>query len=162
MVYRLSDNTTKYICLVCDKMYTSRYNIRMHMNFHTGNNGHKCIFCGKTFGHKHVYDSHLRTHTGERLFSCDKCNRKFGDRSNCSSHRKRCPGTLISNTCSPPESQARSINIAPNVSITPIKKNDEFNTDSCEELALTFEPQIVSVTGGRNLSDELTNMGYDP
>ena len=42
------------------------------------------------------------------------------------------------------------------MSITPIKKG---SADSV--LALNFEPQIVSVTGGENM-EELTNMGYDP
>ena len=31
------DQPSKYICLVCSKTYTSRYNIRMHLNMHTGN-----------------------------------------------------------------------------------------------------------------------------
>ena len=33
------DQPSKYICLVCSKTYTSRYNIRMHLNMHTGENG---------------------------------------------------------------------------------------------------------------------------
>merc|ERR1719410_2833969 len=135
MIYRLSDTSCRYICLVCDKMYTSRYNIRMHMNLHSGNNVHKCAFCGRNFAHKHVYESHVRTHTGERPFSCGKCERKFGDRSNCSSHRKRCLGTGNTAGPTPPESpvpaaaaansspinnpvgnlkSGQSINIAPN------------------------------------------------
>ena len=156
VVHKESETTTKFICLVCDKMYTSRYNIRMHMNLHSGNNVHKCRFCNKTFGHKHVFDSHVRTHTGERPFSCGKCDRRFGDRSNCSSHRKRCPGGAGNAVLSPPDSPNESFTIAPNVSITPIKKG---SADSV--LALNFEPQIVSVTGGENM-EELTNMGYDP
>lgn len=192
MIYRLSDTSSRYICLVCDKMYTSRYNIRMHMNLHSGNNVHKCAFCGRNFAHKHVYESHVRTHTGERPFSCGKCERKFGDRSNCSSHRKRCTGSNSGPT--PPESpvpavspinpsnlkSGQSINIAPNVSITPINKSKkadssdtsesgifeypEMDTDTLEDLALTFEPQIVSVQSiSANEPDdkaELINMGY--
>ena len=192
MIYRLSDTSSRYICLVCDKMYTSRYNIRMHMNLHSGNNVHKCAFCGRNFAHKHVYESHVRTHTGERPFSCGKCERKFGDRSNCSSHRKRCTGTGSAPT--PPESpvpaispinpgnlkSGQSINIAPNVSITPINKTKkadssdtsesgifeypEMDTDTLEDLALTFEPQIVSVqsiSGTEQANKtELINMGY--
>ena len=187
MIYRLSDTSNRYICLVCDKMYTSRYNIRMHMNLHSGNNVHKCSYCGRHFAHKHVYESHLRTHTGERPFSCGKCDRKFGDRSNCSSHRKRCNG--LSNVPTPPDSpeqtngpapannlrSGRSINIAPNVSITPISKNK--NTEESEigmfdhvnieidndDQQTSFDPQIVSVQTVNNNGDEeedLVNMGY--
>ena len=156
VVHQVNESLTKFICLVCDKMYTSRYNIRMHMNLHTGTNLYKCTFCTKTFGHKHVYESHVRTHTGERPFHCGKCDRRFGDRSNASSHRKRCTGHAV---LSPPESPAESFSIAPNVSITPIRKVME--APAQETLALSFEPQIVSVTGGEHM-EELTNMGYDP
>lgn len=187
MIYRLSDTSNRYICLVCDKMYTSRYNIRMHMNLHSGNNVHKCSYCGRHFAHKHVYESHVRTHTGERPFSCGKCDRKFGDRSNCTSHRKRCNG--LSNVPTPPDSpeqttspgpvhnlrSGRSINIAPNVSITPISKNKnseetemfdhadiEIDNGNDNEVT-TFDPQIVSVESVNNNVDEeedLVNMGY--
>ncbi len=147
MAYRLPDGSQRYICLVCEKMYTSRYNIRMHMNLHTGNNVHTCRYCGRKFAHKHVYESHLRTHTGERPFACEKCERKFGDRSNCASHMKRCglhgganSGSNNNNSDSSPvvkqeqeeeeeektvdESRMMpgSISIAPNVSLTPISK----------------------------------------
>ena len=42
MTIRLSEFSHKYICLVCNKAYTSRYNIRMHCNMHTGKNVHRC------------------------------------------------------------------------------------------------------------------------
>ena len=183
MIYRLSDTSNRYICLVCDKMYTSRYNIRMHMNLHSGNNVHKCSYCGRHFAHKHVYESHLRTHTGERPFSCGKCDRRFGDRSNCTSHRKRCNG--LSTVPTPPDSpepaqslrSGRSINIAPNVSITPISKtkNTESNDSGMFDQAdieidndkdneeTSFDPQIVSVESINNNAEEeedLVNMGY--
>uniref|UniRef100_A0A0K2T1G1 Zinc finger protein 62 homolog [Danio rerio] n=1 Tax=Lepeophtheirus salmonis TaxID=72036 RepID=A0A0K2T1G1_LEPSM len=90
MIHRMSDYTTRYICLICCKAYTSRYNIRMHMNLHLGRNVHSCKFCGRFFAHKHVYESHLRTHTGEKPFPCNRCGRPFSDRSNCSAHQKKC------------------------------------------------------------------------
>ena len=200
MIYRLSDTSSRYICLICDKMYTSRHNIRMHMNMHSGNNVHKCGYCGRHFAHKHVFESHVRTHTGERPFSCGKCERRFGDRSNCSSHRKRCTGVLTAPT--PPDSPVpapshapaprspvqslrpgRSINIAPNVSITPITKPKKLDTSDTSESGIFdntdpeldpdnveeeenddegFDPQIVSVQSmiEGNPEDDFVNMGY--
>ena len=184
MIYKLSDTSNRFICLVCDKMYTSRYNIRMHMNLHSGNNVHKCQYCGRHFAHKHVFESHVRTHTGERPFECGKCERRFGDRSNASSHRKRCNG--VGSAPTPPDSPAESpapilrsgqtINIAPNVSITPITKNKADTSDTSEsgifehtdheiemdndEAEEGFDPQIVSVTGGGDEEEDLVNMGY--
>ena len=194
MIYRLSDTSNRYICLACDKMYTSRYNIRMHMNLHSGNNVHKCGYCGRHFAHKHVYESHVRTHTGERPFACGKCDRRFGDRSNCSSHRKRCTG--VGNVPTPPESpdpdvpasssspvsnlrSGRSINIAPNVSITPITKTKKADSSDTSESGIFdntdhdmeemdnedqegFGPQIVSVQSmnGDEEEEDFVNMGY--
>merc|ERR1712079_568484 len=65
-----TEGSTRFICLICSKSYTSRYNIRMHRNMHTGKNVHRCRFCFRHFAHKHVYESHVRTHTGERPFAC--------------------------------------------------------------------------------------------
>ena len=185
MIYRISDTSHRYICLVCDKVYTSRYNIRMHMNLHNGTNIHTCTFCGRKFAHKHVFESHVRTHTGERPFACEKCGRRFGDRSNCSSHMKRCPavsGGVQGLAEQMEEEESNSINIAPNVSITPIKRlkvEDEETGESLSEnspaqdpLKLKFCPQIVSVQSmsfianlNNNItpanSDDFVNMGYD-
>ncbi len=87
---RLSDSSVRYTCLLCGKIYTSRYNIRMHLNMHTGRNVHTCEHCGRFFAHKHVFESHVRTHTGERPFACTRCGKAFGDRSNCTAHQKKC------------------------------------------------------------------------
>ena len=177
LAYKVTDTSFKYFCLVCDKMYTSRYNIRMHMNLHSGNNVHTCTFCGRKFAHKHVYESHVRTHTGERPFACERCDRRFGDRSNCSSHMKRCLGR-ISGSLDPQspssDKSSESISIAPNVSITPIKRvkresdeeqdrlNELMETQSEDPLTLTFKPQIVAVQSMSfdNNNDEFENMGY--
>ena len=141
----------------------------MHMNLHTGNNVHTCEHCNRKFAHKHVYESHVRTHTGERPFACEKCDRRFGDRSNCASHMKRCTGV------NEEKERGESINIAPNVSITPIKRvkkeidEEEIKTeheegDTFEEdpLRTSFKPQIVSVHSmtGNNNNVEFENMGY--
>ena len=174
MVFRVSDTSNRYICLVCDKVYTSRYNIRMHMNLHNGTNIHTCSFCGRKFAHKHVFESHVRTHTGERPFACEKCGRRFGDRSNCSSHMKRCFG-VISEVPTPvgdEENESKSINIAPNVSITPIRKLKIENTEDGsniseagqDPLTISFAPQIISVQSmsvNNNNDDDFVNMGYD-
>jgi Zinc finger, C2H2 type len=131
MAYRLPDGGQRYICLVCEKMYTSRYNIRMHMNLHTGNNVHTCTFCGRRFAHKHVYESHVRTHTGERPYACDKCDRKFGDRSNCASHMKRCclaaGGASNNNNNNSPESSS------PMNSVLKVEKEDAEEEEEKEE-----------------------------
>jgi hypothetical protein len=191
MAYRLPDGSQRYICLVCEKMYTSRYNIRMHMNLHTGNNVHTCRYCGRKFAHKHVYESHLRTHTGERPFACEKCERKFGDRSNCASHMKRCGlhgnssnyNNSDSSASSPVVKQEKeeeeeektvdesrmmpgSISIAPNVSLTPISKlkNPEENKPRLFHIGPAFTAAgfaAVPLSGG-GVANGYTVVGQPP
>ena len=191
MVYRLPDGSQRYICLVCEKMYTSRYNIRMHMNLHTGNNVHTCTFCGRRFAHKHVYESHVRTHTGERPFACEKCDRKFGDRSNCASHMKRCclggannNNNSASNSPLPKQEQEEeeeeeemtdhkmmpgSISIAPNVSLTPIsklKKPEDAAAVAARPRLFDLAPATISFTsvgsGGNGNTITVFSGGQQP
>ena len=49
------DQPSKYICLVCSKTYTSRYNIRMHLNMHTGNNNANIKYIGVQIQKNFVY-----------------------------------------------------------------------------------------------------------
>ena len=53
----------RYVCLLCSKLYTSRYNIRMHLNSHTGRNVHTCPYCSIQFTSRQTYEGHLRSHT---------------------------------------------------------------------------------------------------
>ena len=105
-----STSGARYICLACKKVYTSRYNIRMHCNMHTGRNVHTCEFCGRFFAHKHVFESHVRTHTGEKPFACSKCGRTFGDRSNRLSHQKKCKEGGSGGSATKPSSNNNSNN----------------------------------------------------
>ena len=148
MMQKQSDFTTKYTCLLCSKVYTSRYNIRMHMNMHSGKNVHTCKHCGRYFAHKHVFESHVRTHTGEKPFKCQKCGKAFGDRSNCTSHQKKCKGMnkiVNANKSNNNSLQAPSIMTKENSQEVGM---DQVYNDNAEkdEVSEEFQPQIVSVT----------------
>ena len=56
-------NFMRYVCLLCSKLYTSRYNIRMHLNTHSGRNVHTCPYCSIQFISRQSYESHLKSHT---------------------------------------------------------------------------------------------------
>jgi len=128
-------SSSRYICLVCGKAYTSRYNIRCHLNMHTGKNVHSCPYCNRFFAHKHVFDSHLRTHTGERPFSCSRCGRAFSDRSNCSSHQKKCRGSDSGNK---------------KIGLQTSENNGTFSETNTQQQLLSFNTQITSNTNPGN------------
>ena len=52
----------RYVCLLCNKLFTSRYNIRMHLNTHTGRNVHTCPYCNIQFISRQSYESHIKVH----------------------------------------------------------------------------------------------------
>jgi hypothetical protein len=164
---------SRYICLVCGKAYTSRYNIRCHLNMHSGKNVHSCPYCNRFFAHKHVFDSHLRTHTGERPFSCSRCGRAFSDRSNCSSHQKKCRGTEmtvnkviinnnnnnnhnVSDNSNTQQQQQLILNaqVSSNVDMNEkYSKDNNMEADKNREAA-RFEPQIISVKSMSELCEK--------
>ena len=61
----------RYVCLLCSKLYTSRYNIRMHLNSHTGRNVHTCPYCSIQFTSRQTYEGHLKSHTSNDSIAKD-------------------------------------------------------------------------------------------
>ncbi|CAB4067214.1 KRAB [Lepeophtheirus salmonis] len=159
MIHRMSDYTTRYICLICCKAYTSRYNIRMHMNLHLGRNVHSCKFCGRFFAHKHVYESHLRTHTGEKPFPCNRCGRPFSDRSNCSAHQKKCRSFKTSTIKLLLNNNNDLLNNNNNTAMIRLKnfKTNEIYTENAEEDIISSESESESSFGPQIISVETCN-----
>ena len=62
---------SRYVCLLCSKLYTSRYNIRMHLNSHTGRNVHTCPYCSIQFTSRQTYEGHLKSHTSNDSIAKD-------------------------------------------------------------------------------------------
>lgn len=63
-----------YPCSVCEKEFSTKQKVAMHMRCHTGQFvGFPCDICGKVLSSKHGRDNHIRTHTGERPYVCKVC-----------------------------------------------------------------------------------------
>ena len=90
-------------CRVCQKTFSNRMNLKLHMQTHEGTQEFNCDLCGALFSRKADRDRHRMRHTGERPFKCDTCdyscirlgdlNRhklKHGDRSGGQA-RQKCP-----------------------------------------------------------------------
>ena len=109
LVGQKPDSTDKWIILTgdkikpfkcghegCDKHYTSKRNLQLHLLRHTGISGFRC-FSGKCTGKirfpnqhslkQHKHTKHTR-HGIERRFRCDLCKRRFERKEHLKFHRK--------------------------------------------------------------------------
>lgn len=78
-----SNKQQLYVCDVCQRGFTRRYNLGTHVKTHDKNRikPFACSLCPKTFDRKHDCERHISTvHMGERLFTCAPCNVSFSRR----------------------------------------------------------------------------------
>lgn len=78
-------------CEICDKMFSSRGNLKCHMVNHTGGQRFQCTICGKKFATKENFTGHMNVHAGAKPFQCTQCLKCFAYKNHLSSHRKNCP-----------------------------------------------------------------------
>ncbi|XP_059486821.1 zinc finger protein 76-like [Neocloeon triangulifer] len=74
----------------CDKKYSSKGHLLVHIRSHTGERPFKCASegCGKSFANSYSYKTHLRTHSNERPYQCENCKKAFRTTSDLNKHSR--------------------------------------------------------------------------
>uniref|UniRef100_A0A671UX65 Zinc finger protein 710 n=1 Tax=Sparus aurata TaxID=8175 RepID=A0A671UX65_SPAAU len=76
----------RWKCRMCEKSYTSKYNLVTHILGHNGIKPHGCHLCGKLFKQLSHLHTHLLTHQGMRPHKCTVCHKAFTQTSHLKRH----------------------------------------------------------------------------
>ena len=76
----------EHICLICNKVLSSKSSLNNHSSVHTGAKPHMCSECGKEFTNLTNMQRHAKSHTGVKSHICDMCEKGFTRRSNLVEH----------------------------------------------------------------------------
>ena len=75
-------------CSLCNKHFTNKTNLQVHLRMHSNLRPHRCLYCEKSFTQKSTLRTHMRIHTGEKPFVCSHCARAFSDYSTYRKHQR--------------------------------------------------------------------------
>ncbi|XP_053741613.1 zinc finger protein 710a isoform X1 [Synchiropus splendidus] len=82
----VGEGLKRWKCRMCEKSYTSKYNLVTHILGHSGIKPHECIHCGKLFKQPSHLQTHLLTHQGTRPHKCTVCEKAFTQTSHLKRH----------------------------------------------------------------------------
>ncbi|XP_062861376.1 zinc finger protein 710a isoform X2 [Trichomycterus rosablanca] len=82
----VGEGLKRWKCRMCEKSYTSKYNLVTHILGHSGIKPHECVHCGKLFKQPSHLQTHLLTHQGTRPHKCTVCKKAFTQTSHLKRH----------------------------------------------------------------------------
>ena len=100
-------------CGHCSLSFAQPSELRNHVVVHSSERPYKCGFCGRSFAGATTLNNHVRTHTGERPFACKSCGKTFAIATQLARHT-RVPGECAGNASSKVDSKYSSENLLGN------------------------------------------------
>ncbi|KAJ8248787.1 hypothetical protein GJAV_G00227750 [Gymnothorax javanicus] len=82
----VGEGLRRWKCRMCEKSYTSKYNLVTHILGHNGIKPHECPHCGKLFKQPSHLQTHMLTHQGTRPHKCTVCKKAFTQTSHLKRH----------------------------------------------------------------------------
>ena len=81
-----SPSEDAFKCDICDRPFSQRQQLNIHLRTHTGEKPFKCEICARQFSQKNNLDRHFRSHTGEKPYECSTCGKRFSQKNNLDVH----------------------------------------------------------------------------
>ncbi|XP_019865226.2 uncharacterized protein LOC109594448 isoform X2 [Aethina tumida] len=87
-----------YTCLICNKNFTTKWNLKMHKWTHSSRTSKpfKCDQCKGAFIRESDYIAHMNSHKSVRPYTCNYCGAQFIRKYNCQRHVKEHENDLSS------------------------------------------------------------------
>ena len=60
-------------CNACQKVLSSKGNLKLHKEIHASEKKHVCTTCGSAFTRKYTLNKHMATHSDEKPHKCSIC-----------------------------------------------------------------------------------------
>lgn len=93
---KLHDSSRAYKCNECNKLFSKKSNLNIHLRSHTKEEDkkHSCKECGQQFTYSYLLKQHSYKHMEQKPFPCSKCN-KGKSRVNVCSTTVKCKYDII-------------------------------------------------------------------
>ncbi|KAK3590537.1 hypothetical protein CHS0354_015513 [Potamilus streckersoni] len=76
----------KNICQICNRVLSTLYTLKRHLQMHTKDGLFCCRSCGSKFKTLKCLKRHARTHVEKKIFECEHCGEKFTSKNYLSIH----------------------------------------------------------------------------
>ena len=95
--FQFRNSDFKWPCTICGQSYSSKGNLKRHIDSHAGKYPYKCNLCDFGSTNPNNLKAHMTVHTGINYFKCEGCGHSFRSKRVLQKHQTKpgeCQGTI--------------------------------------------------------------------